>query len=227
VDDDVVYIKPGTFEEIYKTALTTKDDHIWWSPVVINNAVCSWILKYKGKLNIAANLSAQAADPIGWRSPYFAKSLHSLFLQQLERQDLEVFKVSNTEMSGGRFSINFIGFFGSEVKKNADQFCPLNVDDEEWISAVLPVLREKKGLVVGNCLVSHFSYYPQERYLLKYGTLKGYYNIAGLFSYEENFSTNGKRRGLKQIAHDALVERLIIGPTSQKNRVITLTKKIS
>lgn len=227
VDDDIIYIKPGTFDRVYKTALTTKDDHIWWSPLVINNAVCSWILKYKSKLNIAANLSAQAADSIGWRSPYFAKSLHALFLHQLERRNLEVFEVSNTEISGGRFSINFIGFFGSEVKKDIIQFCPPAVDDEEWISAVLPALRDKRGLVVGDCLVSHFSYYTQERYLLKSGTLRDYYDQIGPLPYEDEFSTNGKNRGLKQIVYDALIQRLMIGPISQKNTAVTLNTGVS
>lgn len=222
VDDDVLYIKPGTFDRIYQTALATKDDFVWWSAVVVNNAICSWILKYKSRINILQNISAQANDLVGWRSPYFANSLHSFFLNELKNENLSAFEVGNTEIAGGRFSINFIGFFGSEVSKDVAQFCPLGVDDEEWISAVLPCLRGKKGLVVGDTLVSHFSYFTQERYLLRSGMLERYYEQLATLPYEKKFSSSVRRRSVKQFISEALLRILIFRSTSKQLAAITL-----
>ena len=75
--------------------------------------------------------------------------------------------------------------------------------------------------------MSHFSYYTQERYLLKSGTLRDYYDQIGPLPYEDEFSTNGKNRGLKQIVYDALIQRLMIGPISQKNTAVTLNTGVS
>lgn len=226
VDDDVVYVKPGTFDRIYQTALITKEDYLWWSPMVVNNAVCSWILKYKSGISIAENVSAQASDYFGWRSPYFALKLHSFFLDQLKHQDLSAFEVSNTEVAGGRFSINFIGFWGEHVSQNVIQFCPPDVDDEEWISAVLPCLKGKKGLVVGDGLASHFSYYTQEQHLLRSDMLKRYYQMTSEIPYEKLYSKLSAKRNIKHFILDKLLARREAGQELSQNSPITLKAKV-
>ncbi len=166
IDDDIVYINPNTIERLLSIAKEEKGRHLYWSPVVINNAVCSAVLSARGILETGAFISAQASDNVGWRSPLFALRLHEAFLNILDKgavdELLDDYRIS---LGAERFSINCIGFWGDAVSYFGDQFCPPTVDDEEWISAVLPIKSGLSGRLVGNALVSHYSFYTQEFYI--------------------------------------------------------------
>jgi hypothetical protein len=151
---------------------------MWWSPLIINNAVCSWLLKYHGLLTIDAPLTCQAGDVHGWRSPEFAIALHRAFLDRAEAGDLGCFAVPDFLICLSRFSINCIGFFGEDRRALDDRFCPADVDDEEWISAVLPSTVNRPGRICGDLPVAHFSFFTQETELLQSGLLNSYYRLA-------------------------------------------------
>jgi hypothetical protein len=60
-------------------------------------------------------------------------------------------------------------------------------DEEEWMSATLPVMLNLPGRIFGDLFVAHFSFYPQESYLLnKTKILNRYAEIAKIknFSYK-------------------------------------------
>lgn len=54
------------------------------------------------------------------------------------------------------------------------------MDDEEWVSAVLPSRAGKPGRIAGDIVIGHFSYFTQERGLLGSYVLNKYYQLAGL-----------------------------------------------
>jgi hypothetical protein len=95
MDDDLVYLQPGLAGALYRKALAERPKYLWWSPLVVNNAVCSWLLKHHARVDIRENLSCQAGDNIGWRSPEFAKNLHQLFLGALCDNRLDDFRVGD------------------------------------------------------------------------------------------------------------------------------------
>lgn len=74
IDDDLVYMPPDFGHSLYTKALSERDQFTWWSPLVVNNAICLWLLKYHSRVDIAADLMASAACIHGWKSPFFAKS---------------------------------------------------------------------------------------------------------------------------------------------------------
>ena len=147
---------------------------------MVNNAICSWLLKYHSGIKIDANVSASSGCVHGWRSWRFAEALHRSFIEMLKVGNLAAFHVPNFDISLSRFSINCIGFFGEDVATLGDAFCPLGVDDEEWISAVLPSLTGKPGRIVGNLIVSHFSFFTQEEDLLRTSLLQDYADLVGV-----------------------------------------------
>lgn len=179
IDDDVVYIQDGTFQRVLDDALKTRGQYLWWSPLVINNALCSYLLKHNPTpLEIVPMLTAQAACPVGWASPRFAKDLHAAFLACL--QNKQTIRVNDVAVSLSRFSINCIGFFGTDVAQLGETFCPPNTDDEEWITATLPLLTGRCGKIVGQACVSHYSFFTQENELNDSPILDEYYKLAGL-----------------------------------------------
>jgi len=125
-------------------------------------------------VRIAAPLTPQADCPIGWKDPAFAEALHIAFTGALGKGEQGVFHCPDLKISGSRFSINCIGFFGRTVARLDADFSPPEVDDEEWISAVLPSKTQRTGLVVGDLLAAHFAFFTQEDYLSR-RTLLGLY----------------------------------------------------
>ena len=180
MDDDVLYLPEQFGAAFYRAASAERGKYTWWSPLVINNAICSWLLKYHSHIGISANLSASASCVHGWRSWRFAEALHRMFIEMLKQGNLLVFHVPNFDISLSRFSINCIGFFGEDVATLGDTFCPLGEDDEEWISAVLPSMTGKPGRIIGHLVVSHFSFFTQEEDLLRTGLLDDYAGLAGV-----------------------------------------------
>jgi len=180
MDDDLVYLPPHLGRDLYARASSERDRYAWWSPMVINNAICSWLLKYHSRLHIDAPLSASAACETGWRSAEFAACLHNKFLEAMAAGAADIFRVPDFEIALSRFSINCIGFFGEEAAASGDDFCPLGVDDEEWISAVWPSRIGRPGHILGDLLVSHFSFYPQDKVLRQSDLIARYYRLAGL-----------------------------------------------
>lgn len=180
LDDDIVWIQPGFAKTMLDSALGEREKYIWWSPIVINNAISTWLVKYHSQVHIGNNISAQASDDVGWRSSLFAEQLHRVFISYAAAGKFSSFYAGYHDICSSRFSINALCFFGSEVADLGEMFCPPNVDDEEWISAVLPSKLKRPGRVVGNCLVSHFAFYVQESHLLKTDIIEKYYELAGI-----------------------------------------------
>jgi hypothetical protein len=180
VDDDMVYLPGNLSGRLYRQAAAERERYIWWSPLVVNNAICSWLIKHHSQVSIPGQLSCQASYPRGWSDGQFAEFLHGQFLEALENGEVQKFCVPDFEVSLSRFSINCIGFFGQDVLELGEGFCPPECDDEEWISAVLPSLTGRPGRIVGGLIAAHFSYFPQEAGLLRSGILDHYYRIAGL-----------------------------------------------
>jgi hypothetical protein len=180
MDDDLVYLPDHMGERLYQQAIAERDKYIWWSPLIVNNAVCTWLLKYHSRVEIPEFVSCQSADSMAFANSRFAERLHRKFLAAVENNDIGMFRVPDFEVSLSRFSINCIGFFGKDVAELRESFCPLGVDDEEWISAVLPSRVGRPGRITGAITAAHFSFYTQELDLLECRVLDDYYRLAGL-----------------------------------------------
>jgi hypothetical protein len=180
MDDDIVYLEPDFFPKFRARALAERGKALWFSPFVVNNAICTWLLKYFSSVEINAEATCQATCWVAWRDPYFAEALHRLFLRAVAEGKIDRFRVADQPITFGRFSINAIGFFGAEKMALGDEFCPPDAYEEEWISAVLPVRQKRYGKVFGDVLAAHFSFFPQEKYLLSTDILGRYYALHGL-----------------------------------------------
>ena len=180
LDDDVVYAEPGFFEAFKERALAARGSALWFAPLIINNAVCGSLLKHFSKVRIEGPITAQAMCPRAWAYANFPKALHPVFIDAVRRGRLDDFRVPDRDLRMGRFSINAIAFFGSEIVELGDQFIPPEGDEEEWYSVILPAKLDRCGRVFGNLLVSHFSFYTQERKLLQTDILDEYYRLASL-----------------------------------------------
>jgi hypothetical protein len=202
IDDDIVYLPEGFGGALYRRAMDEHEKYLWWSPLIINNSICSWLIKHHSLIKITEGMSCQASDLCGWLDPAFAEKMHRKFLAALKVGDITPFFVPDFEISLSRFSINCVGFFGADVKALGPVFCPPDVDDEEWISAYLPSRLHRPGRVIGNLVVAHFSFTPQEPELLQSRILDQYYKAADLAPVSYAL----KKRPLRQRAFFGLIK---------------------
>lgn len=180
LDDDVVYLEPGFFPKFIARAEQERGKALWFSPIVINNAISAWMLKHFSQVKITGPISCQAMCPCAWASPNLPMALHPVFIEAVRRGRLEDFRVPDRTLRLSRFSINALGFFGAERMALGERFIAPNGNEEEWLSAILPAMLDRYGILFGNLVAAHFSFYPQEEALLRTRLLEEYYALAGL-----------------------------------------------
>jgi hypothetical protein len=180
-DDDIVFIEDGFFPRFIERALGERGKALWFSPLIINNAICGSLIKNLSRVIIQGPVSCQAMCPSAWAFPDFPEALHPVFIEAIRINRLDDFRCPDREIRMSRFSINALGFFGAEKMALGDLFCPAGHGaEEEWLSAVLPAKLDRAGKILGDLLVAHFSFYTQERRLLQTDILDAYYAVAGL-----------------------------------------------
>ena len=180
-DDDIVFIEDGFFPRFIERAIGERGKALWFSPLIINNAICGTLIKHLSRVIIEGPISCQAMCPYSWAFPNFPEALHPVFIEAIRANRLDDFRCPDREIRMSRFSINALGFFGAEKMALGDLFCPAgNLAEEEWLSATLPAKLDRAGKILGDLLVAHFSFYTQERRLLQTDILDAYYAIAGL-----------------------------------------------
>lgn len=180
LDDDIVFTEPGFFEKFLARALAQRGAALWFAPLIVNNAVCSGMLKTFSQLSIEGPVSFQAMDADSWGHAAFPLALHPVLIEAARSGRLDAFRVPDRDIRLGRFSINALAFFGDEIRALGDGFLPPDRNEEEWLSAILPARLDRPGRVLGDLLVAHFAFYPQERELLRSDVLERYYELAGL-----------------------------------------------
>lgn len=180
LDDDVVFTEPGFFERFKARALASRGKALWFAPLIVNNAICNALIQHLSQVTIEGLISFQANCSSSWAKADFPIAMHPVLIEAVRSGRLEAFRVPDREVRLSRFSINAIAFFGAEILEIGELFHPPDQNEEEWLSSILPAKLNRPGLVFGDLLVSHFSFYTQEHRMLQTDILEAYYDLAGL-----------------------------------------------
>ncbi|WP_027057063.1 hypothetical protein [Mesorhizobium loti] len=181
LDDDVVFVEDGFFQKFMARVMAERGSAIWYAPLIINNAICNSLIKQLSRVVVDGPLTCQACCEFSWAYASFPQALHPFFIEAVRSNRLDDFRVPDREIRLSRFSINAIGFFGSDIVGLGEGFHPPSgSDEEEWLSATLPAKLDRPGKIFGDLIIAHFSFYTQERELLRTNILDGYYELAGL-----------------------------------------------
>jgi hypothetical protein len=163
-DDDIVYLNEGFFETLLKFRIENPRYFIV-SPLVINNALCSFISQIRsGRHSAFGYIRPNVYDGIAWQSPVFAYHLHDEFLRQLAANSLGALRFERQEFGLCRFSINCISWLGGQFAEFGG-VVPRGADEEEWISAVKPTELGLANCVHGMAIAGHFAFHTQREYL--------------------------------------------------------------
>jgi hypothetical protein len=178
LDDDIVYIEDCYFDRTLRFMKNSGNEFCFFYPVVINNAIISWLIQHFASIRISNSLMCSANCPIGWQNANFAEALHRGFLDSLKHGRISQFKFRSRPLINVRISINAFSWYGEFAKQLAADWVPEGVDDEDWISAYIPAKYVKPEVVMGDSIVSHFAFFPQEEHLLSTDILGLYKEIA-------------------------------------------------
>jgi hypothetical protein len=170
LDDDVVWLEPGFFETLLAFRIANPR-YFLVMPLIINNAVCTHLLRTLGKIASSHFVGAACMDPIGWRSPGFAIKLHRLFLDLLARGEAARLHCGAHEIAMNRFSINAICWFGRDFASFGGQ---VGAAEEEELSNLIPTRLGRANCFCTDTIAAHFAFYVQRRTLDRTDILEAY-----------------------------------------------------
>ena len=185
IDDDIVYIHPGTF----KNMLETKNSRCCF--LHFANTISNWRCNIKHQ-----ELGAYDSETInpkklrfdfhpnghcGWKSPECAELTLRTFLHHYHQGQLDKYQFQGTELlhERKRFSINLFMLDRDLIDFKAMlEVGPIYGDDEEWWTRTYAKKFEQPNCIVGGGLVVHFSYFPTYQKMLDSGLLRKFESIV-------------------------------------------------
>lgn len=162
MDDDIVWIEPGAIEEMVRFRVDNPN-YFLVSPLVINNALSTYLLQVCDKLHLYAYQNSSANHNLLWKSGEFASQLHRWFIDNyLATGRWAELHVGTHPMAMTRFSINAVLWFGSEMAKFGGI---VPGDDEEFLSCIYPSRMGMANCWNGDAIFAHFAFFTQRKQL--------------------------------------------------------------
>lgn len=162
LDDDIIWMEPGLIEKMVDFRINNPDCFLV-SPLVINNALSTYLLQIDDKIKLKAYCNSNSSHRVLWKSGRFALDLHKWFLENyLKPAKWSELHVGSKRMGMTRFSINAILWMGDEMVKFKGI---VPGDDEEFMSCIYPTSKGMANAWNGDAIVAHFAFFTQREYL--------------------------------------------------------------
>jgi hypothetical protein len=116
--------------------------------------------------------------PVVWRDVNYSKECHLSFLDMIRNDKVDNIYTDNITLSNCEpMSIQCCSWFGKDLKDWVSKFGIVGTEDEPWLSVYLPCWLNNPNVIYGGSIVSHFSSYIQENYLIGLNILNEYKKI--------------------------------------------------
>lgn len=190
LDDDIIWMEDDAIEKMVKFRVDNPQ-YFLVSPLVINNAQCTYLLQVCDRLKLNHYYNSAADNIVLWKSGEFASQLHKWFIKKIENKSLNELHMGLHPMALCRFSINSIMWFGKDLAR-IKGIVP--GDDEEFMSCILPSRMGWTNCWNADVILAHFAFYTQREQLDKCGILEKYgkVNFEHFEKSEEMAEINAK-----------------------------------
>ena len=185
MDDDIVYIHPGTFSKMIESKNSACCN------LHFGNIVSNWRSNYlhqdmgiyddeilnPKRLKFEFSPSAYC----GWKSPECAELTLRTFLHNYHQKQLDKYLFNGIELlvKRRRFSINFFMLDRDVIDIKAMQDVgPIYADDEQWWTVAYSSYFRQPNCIVGGGFVVHFSYGKTYQAILKTGLISEFETIV-------------------------------------------------
>jgi glycosyltransferase involved in cell wall biosynthesis len=113
--------------------------------------------------------------PVVWGNLGYSLAIHEEFLHKLSNIGVESLYTENVKLENFEpMSIQCCSWLGKDFKKYIDELGKVGSEDEPWMAVYLPLWLDSPHTIFGGSIVSHFSSYNQDSYLLENGILEKY-----------------------------------------------------
>lgn len=183
-DDDIVYVHPDAVQRLVAARTAIHDSTLAAFPVIWNNAVCSWYLQKAGVIPESYGVVARpyCMDPVGWADGRFAVKIHNLLLDTAETGDKEVERLYLYQdmplPPGDQFSVSCFACSGKDYAALPTPGVLDYPEEEAWHTRHRPLVVGKSNVIIGNALVSHFTFMHQQHAVLATNILDRYRDLA-------------------------------------------------
>jgi hypothetical protein len=194
LDDDIIYVHPEAVERLVRHRIETQVG-VCSFPVMWNNSIVSWFLQKAGVIPEGQLDSGEfwptvggpyCMDPVGWANGQFAVQMHRFLLEHIEAgttdkcllyQDYQV-------QLGQQFSVSVFTSLGSMYADLQQPGVLVPSEEESWHTIHQPTRIGQPNTLVGDALVSHYTFFPQGPIVRSTDILDHYRRIAGTIFQE-------------------------------------------
>lgn len=188
-DDDIVYVHPDAVSRLAESKIAMTGV-LGCFALIWNNAIVSWFLQRAGVIP-GMDPADQAAgwevvgrpycmDPIGWASGRFGVKIHQLLLEHLEAGTPEkVYMYQDIPLAQRQqFSVSCFAISGADYAALEPPGVLDYPEEEHWLTVHRPEVVGKTNVIVGDALVSHYTFGPQRLAILPTDILDRYRDLA-------------------------------------------------
>lgn len=129
---------------------------------------------------VATNLVSQneILCPVVWGDPRYSMEIHNTFISKLSEDSIDRLYTENLPLVNFEpMSIQCCSWIGRDFKNYVNNLGIVGKEDEPWMAVYLPIWLDSPNEIFGESVVSHFSSYNQETYLIEHGILEKYKKI--------------------------------------------------
>ena len=161
IDDDIVYIEYKEFENFIKFRIQNPQYSLVF-PNIINNGICFYLHQKFGLIDdkyfppVEYSCSNRAWENYSYAIKSFSCLQQCGYEGRLDKLKFDKWILTNNE----RFSVNFFAWFGKDEDVRSCQ-----VDEENWLTTVLPRIKQKHNCIYGKFLVAHYAFFTQREKL--------------------------------------------------------------
>lgn len=179
-DDDVVYVHPDTVANLVAKKLEMAPSMAIF-PIIWNNALSTYFLQSGGVVPMEwGQVSAYCMDPVGWANGPFAVKMHEKLIGHIEAgtvEDCYLYQDFPLKL-GDQFSVSCFASAGRDYAALPQPGVLIPDEEEHWHTVHRPRVTGQPNILVGNALVSHWSFFPQKPFLNTSGLLERYRDLA-------------------------------------------------
>jgi hypothetical protein len=189
-DDDIVYVHDDAITNLVRAKRNMPDSTACF-PIMWNNSIVSWFAQQAEVIPVAGTVTdgytwpkvggPYCMDAIGWADGKFAVQIHKLLLDALEAgEDMEKFYFYQDFpiQLGTQFSVSVFASQGSMYAALPTPGLLVPDEEESWHTVHRPRETGQPNMIVGDALVSHYTFFPQRRVVLASDTLERYRALA-------------------------------------------------
>lgn len=161
LDDDIVWMEPEFINKMFTLREQNQNNFLIFANT-INNSVCSHLHMRYGNIPWHDLSGYNTFDSINWSNPLYAELIHNSFLDNIYNYEKFYFNDWYLYMNE-RASINAISWRGEDFALFNGL---IDGEDEHFLTYHGPSrVLNKRSMIYGQCLCSHYSYKTQMEYL--------------------------------------------------------------